>query len=67
MKQTTIRPQKVIKAIALLAVPTILVTGLLTWAYHPVRVWLADGEWCANFASDGHLEGYEYGKACRNR
>jgi hypothetical protein len=62
--QWRIRPKALIKPM-LIGIPTIVVlTGVFAFAYHPVRVSLAGGEWCTRFAPNGE-QTILYGNDCR--
>jgi hypothetical protein len=58
--QTTIRPAR----IALVVVLGLLIMLVSTEFYHPVRVYLAHGEWCARFTPEGSKQILYGGKAC---
>ncbi|MBD1842919.1 hypothetical protein H6F89_05740 [Cyanobacteria bacterium FACHB-63] len=55
----TVRPQ-----VLLLSNPlSVVLSAAIPLAYHPVRVCLVDGKWCARFYPDG-TEKILYGEEC---
>jgi len=58
--QTTIRPARIAVAVAL----GMIISLAAITAYHPVRVYLAHGEWCIRFTPEGNKQVLYGGKAC---
>ena len=57
----TVRPKRVLLAIAVGAVMLVPVLDLYARAQHRYRLWRADGIWCATLEADGTLVGRYYG------
>ncbi|MBN8563543.1 MAG: hypothetical protein J0L70_23675 [Leptolyngbya sp. UWPOB_LEPTO1] len=58
-----VRPSVLIPALAVIIPSTIVLIVAGCLAYHPVRVWLADGYWCVRFSPSG-TRTILYGSEC---
>ncbi|MBD1855521.1 MULTISPECIES: hypothetical protein [Leptolyngbya] len=62
--QWTARPLKVVQGVVILSL-VIVVSAFIygKFIHHPLRIWLADGYWCARFSPDGTRK-ILYGSEC---
>ncbi|MBW4538986.1 MAG: hypothetical protein KME43_07535 [Myxacorys chilensis ATA2-1-KO14] len=60
----TIRPKKILP-IFLISLATVSALAIaFTVFYHPIMVWLAHGQWCADVNSVGKVQAVHYGADC---
>ncbi|BAY57032.1 hypothetical protein NIES2135_38950 [Leptolyngbya boryana NIES-2135] len=62
--QWTARPLKVVQGVVILSLVIVVLAFIYgKFIHHPLRVWVADGEWCVRFSPDGSGK-VLYGSEC---
>ncbi|MBD2369532.1 MULTISPECIES: hypothetical protein [Leptolyngbya] len=62
--QWTARPWKVVQGVGISCLVIVVLAFIYgKFIHHPLRIWLADGEWCLRFSPDGSGK-VLYGSEC---